>query len=255
MPSRWSVSVISHGHGASVARVLMDIHAQLGDCAHELILTLNAGEDEHFLVDLPTPLQQRLRVIRNRQPRGFAANHNTALRGTNAEFVLMADPDLSLSEPLLTALESALADPLAGIVAPRALTPEGLPEDNGRSLVTPAALLRRYLLGPARDAARLPVRGVAEVDWLAGLFLAMRADTFRSLGGFDEGYHLYCEDVDLCLRARLAGLSVRLLCDLRVTHPARRATRRQLQHLRWHAASLLRLWRSPVYHAARRLKR
>jgi N-acetylglucosaminyl-diphospho-decaprenol L-rhamnosyltransferase len=250
MSGRWTVSVISHGHGAGVARVLEDIHAQLGAALGRLVLTLNAGEDAGFVDRLPDALRARLELRRNDRPRGFGANHNAALHASDTEFVLMADPDLALPQPVFAALESALADPRVGIVAPRAMTPDGRAEDNGRRLVTPAALLHRSLFGHRRDSASLPREGTADVDWLAGLCLAMRAETFRRLGGFDEGYHLYCEDVDLCLRARAAGLSVRLLCDLQVTHPARRASRRRLQHLRWHVASLLRLWRSPVYRAA-----
>lgn len=250
MSIRWAISVVSHGHGASVARVLGDLHAQLASTSHEFILTLNAGEDAAFVSGLPEGLRARLRVIRNSRARGFGANHNAALRDRAADFVLIADPDLAVPHAIFADIEAALADPRTGIVAPLAVTTAGIPEDNGRRIVTPLNLIRRRLGGHHRDRC-MAGQGAVEVDWLAGLCLAMRGETFARLGGFDEGYYMYCEDVDLSLRARALKLNIRLLSNLSVVHPAHRRTLRDLRHLRWHVASLLRLWRSPAYRAFR----
>jgi N-acetylglucosaminyl-diphospho-decaprenol L-rhamnosyltransferase len=246
---RWTISVVSHGHGAGVARVIGDLHARLGDTPHRFVLTLNAGEDPAFIEQLPQSMRSRLRVIANARPRGFGANHNAALRDAESDFVLVADPDLTVEQPVFAILEAALSEPRCGIVAPLAQTPDGAAEDNGRALVTPVRLLRRRLLGRSRDVPRQR-EGRNDVDWLAGLFMAMRSETFRRLGGFDERYHLYCEDVDICLRARQLDLSVELLCGLRVTHQANRDSLRKPRHFLWHVQSLLRLWRSPVYREA-----
>lgn len=254
MAKHWAISVVSHGHGATVARVLGDLHAQLASTPHEFILTLNAGEDAAFVSGLPQTLRSRLQIIRNARTRGFGANHNAALRDRNADFILIADPDLSAPEPIFAGIEAALAEPRTGIVAPVAITTAGVPEDNGRSVVTPLGLIRRRFGGRHRDRCAIG-QGAVEVDWLAGLCLAMRAETFARLGGFDEHYYMYCEDVDLSLRARALDLDVLLLSDLRVVHPAHRRTLRSLQHLRWHVASLLRLWRSPAYRALRQAGR
>ncbi|MFC4252574.1 glycosyltransferase [Sinimarinibacterium flocculans] len=247
----WSVSVVSHGHGAGVARVLCDLHAQLQTTPHELTLTLNAGEDPGFIADLPSTLRSRLRVVRNTRPRGFGANHNAALLGSDAAFVLVADPDLRLHQAIFDPLANVLSAPRCGMAAPIAMDERGRIEDNGRSLVTPKQLVRRHLLG-GRGPEHGPGQGNVEVTWIAGLFIAMRAEVFRQLRGFDERYYMYCEDVDLCLRARAAGYSSLLMTDLRIEHPARRRTLRRMDHFSWHVASLSRLWRSPAYWACYR---
>jgi hypothetical protein len=251
---QWTISVVSHGHGANVSAGLLDVHGQLQDVEHRFVLTLNAGEDPAFVTQLPESIQNRLHVIRNQMPRGFAANHNAALRGCRSRYVLVADPDLRLPQPVFSALQASLEQPECGIVAPLAQTSSGNAEDNGRDLVTPAAILRRKLLGRGRD---VPANATSSrnVTWLAGLFLAMRADTFHRLNGFDERYFMYCEDVDICLRARQLGLSVNQLCDLRITHDANRGTSHSPRHFIWHSQSLLRLWRSDVYKAARAANR
>ncbi len=249
MTTPWTVSIVSHGHGAQVLSTLRALQARLGDC--RLILTLNVPDDDAFLAQAPAELQQRLEVRRNASPRGFAANHNAALADCDTEFLLIADPCLGLPQEIFPAIEARLREPGSGIVSPRACTPAGRLEDNGRALVTPAALLRHYLLREARAPSSPGTRALEPVDWLAGLFLAMRRETFERLGGFDAGYFLYCEDVDLCLRARQLGLAVELLPQLRISHAANRDTRRKWRHFLWHLGSLLRLWRSAPYRWAR----
>lgn len=250
MRALWTASIVSHGHGITVRHALVDIHTQLAAVPHRIVLTLNAGEDAAFVQALPRSLRNVLDIMHNPAPKGFGANHNAALLNADSEFVLVADPDLALPEPVFDTIESALAHPGSGIVAPLAHTPAGHPEDNGRPLPTALRLLRRKLHGRGFEQCRAGL-GAVDVDWLAGLFLAMRGETFRRLGGFDERYYLYCEDVDLCLRARAQGLRARLLTDVRIIHAARRDSARRVRHLYWHTASLLRLWRSPEWRLAR----
>ena len=247
----WTVSVVSHGHGQRALRSIAQIDRQLGERPRRLILTLNQPDEPEPTVEDPG-LAQRLQIRRNLAPQGFARNHNTALADASTDFILIADPCLDLPEPLFDQLEVHLGQAEHGIVSPQALAPSGQLEDNGRALVTPASLLRHYLLGEPRRPRSGRVSGPQPVDWLAGLFLAMRRETFMALGGFDERYFLYCEDVDLCLRARTAGLTVQLLPQLQIVHAANRDTRRKWRHLLWHIRSLLRLWRSAPYRQARR---
>jgi N-acetylglucosaminyl-diphospho-decaprenol L-rhamnosyltransferase len=71
--------------------------------------------------------------------------------------------------------------------------------------------------------------------------------------GFDEGYFMYCEDVDLCLRLRLQGLTLSK-APARVIHAGQRNSHRRLRHLMWHLRSLLRLWTSVAYREIQRTK-
>ena len=75
---------------------------------------------------------------------------------------------------------------------------------------------------------------------LAGMFMLFRSEVFRRLGGFDERYFLYYEDVDLCLRLRQLGYDVLLEPGAEALHDARRASRSSPRHLLWHARSLAR---------------
>ncbi len=76
--------------------------------------------------------------------------------------------------------------------------------------------------------------------------MAFKSTVFRELGGFDERYFMYCEDVDICLRMQLAGYSL-ARADATVIHHTQRQTLKNLKHLAWHIRSLLRLWNSAAY--------
>jgi GT2 family glycosyltransferase len=132
------------------------------------------------------------------------------------------------------------------VAAPLVHGSDGVLQDSARPLPTPWRILGKAVgLGSARD-------GPAP-DFVAGMFMLFRAEAFARLGGFDERYFLYYEDVDICCRARLAGLEVLQERSCSVTHDGVRASHRRLRYLRWHLRSMARFFRSPVYRAARRV--
>jgi GT2 family glycosyltransferase len=72
------------------------------------------------------------------------------------------------------------------------------------------------------------------------MFMLFRSAAFRKVGGFDERYFLYYEDVDLCARLRRAGYDIRVEAAVRVVHDARRDSRRSVRYMAWHLSSILR---------------
>jgi GT2 family glycosyltransferase len=77
-------------------------------------------------------------------------------------------------------------------------------------------------------------------DWVGGMFMLLRRETFAAVGGFDARYHLYYEDVDLCARLRLAGYDIRLVPSASAVHLARRQSRRNIRYFLWHLRSVIR---------------
>lgn len=239
----WSVSVVSHGHMAGVARLLTDFRQFLSLDRFELLVTLNIDEPTERIERI---WPGRLTIIRNQERRGFAANHNAALRRARGHYFAALDPELRLHGNPFDLLQEVLREPDAGIATTLVFDEHGVLADNARSVVSPRALMRRYLLRDRNAFSANPRRPV-EVDWVAGLFMTMRSDTFRRLEGFDERYFLYCEDADICLRAWNEGLRVSVVPAPVVTHVAQRQTLKRFQHFTWHCQSLLKLWSSPAY--------
>jgi N-acetylglucosaminyl-diphospho-decaprenol L-rhamnosyltransferase len=238
-----TVSVVSHGHLPMVALLLQDLVRARCDIA-EVILTLNTAADCAADTSALAPgAAWPLTVLRNPQSLGFGANHNQAFAHSSTPWFAVVNPDIRLPAG---AAANALSDPFAPLLnapgaaalrAPRVLSPQGGVEDSWRQTVTPWRLLVR-VAGVRRAAAS------AQTDWAAGMFLLLRADAYAAVGGFDERMHMYCEDMDLCLRLRDAGHSIALVADAQVVHDAQRASRKSAQHLRWHLGSLGRFWLS-----------
>jgi N-acetylglucosaminyl-diphospho-decaprenol L-rhamnosyltransferase len=239
-----TVSVVSHGQGRLVAALLED----LAGCSSvsAVVLTLNVPED---VIPCPECLQPRVRRIHNERPLGFAANHNQAFEFCETPLFAVLNPDIRLTEDPFPPLVRALETSGGGVIAPAVRNPDGCLEDSARYFPTPLRLLRKLMgLGDGRITSE--GSALQEVDWTAGMFLLFPASAFSALGGFDERFFLYYEDVDLCTRLWRSGRSVILHPGVTVIHAAQRASRRKLRYMKWHLSSMVRYfgkhaWRLP----------
>ncbi|MDB5870998.1 MAG: hypothetical protein JWQ07_440 [Ramlibacter sp.] len=231
---RITVSVVSHDHADMVAHLLAQLCDGHGGWIEHCIVTHNLGARPLQPPEQGWPF--RFTELFNSQPAGFGANHNRAFQHCSSDFFCVLNPDIELAGPQLwQALVQEAAAPGAGLAYPTLLNPDGSRQDNEREAVTPVALLRRHLL-------KQPQR---RVDWVSAAFWLVPAAVWRQLGGFDEGFFMYCEDTDFCLRLRLAGLSLRRAAAA-VVHQAMRRSRWPGRQLAWHLYSLGRLWSGPV---------
>ncbi len=242
-PARqWTVSVVSHGQAAFCSHLLDDLARLAPPTLAKVIVTVNVPESESDFKPRPGALPFAVQFLRNARPKGFGANHNQAFARSDTPYFAVLNPDLRIPRDPFPELRRRLADAAVGVVSPLVLEADGTVADHARRLLTPGDLLRRRLTAGARSR-----RGGGPPDWLAGVFLAFRAETYRALAGFDERFRLYCEDADLCVRAQLAGLRIEVADEARVVHLAQRASRRRAKYLFWHLRSLATFWGSPAY--------
>ena len=234
------ISVVSHGQGDLLDRLIADLAALPAETVRQVIVTVNRPDDAWQ----PARALPQLRVLRNERPRGFGANHNRAFRHCTQPCFAVVNPDIRLpQDPFSPLVEALAADPLCELAVPVQANALGTRETFARPVPTPWNVVARRLSAARRSAHATPARP----QWVAGAFMVWRAQRFAELGGFDERYFLYCEDVDICLRLQLAGRRFAVVEQARVLHDARRGSLRSPRHLAWHAASLLRLWSSPVF--------
>lgn len=237
------VSVVSHGHGGMVRSLLQEIADVSAGVVTRVVLTINIAEQPACSFEGAWPFLLELRF--NEQPLGFGQNHNAALRDATEDFLCVLNPDVGLggADPFSALMQSAAGAP-EGCSYPIQVDEQGRIQDSERSLPTPLALLRRRVLGQSE----------ARVDWVNAACLMFPRRLWQMIQGFDTSYHMYCEDVDLCLRVRLAGFPLKkAACTL--LHSGTRASHRKWKHLRWHVGSLLRLWNSPAYKAYKQIGR
>jgi N-acetylglucosaminyl-diphospho-decaprenol L-rhamnosyltransferase len=211
---------------------------------HELVLVAN----------LPALELPGVRVLENDRPAGFAANANRGIAETTAPFIVVCNPDTAAGPDALAVLRHfAEQHPRAGIVAPELRYPDGEWQPSRRRFPTVSGTivrrtpLRRVLGGTQRAHYGLDERPTEPVqaDWLLGAFLLLRREMLDELGGFDEGFRLYGEDIDLAYRAAKSGWERWYVPAAKVTHVHQAETDKRLltRQTLWHWRSIARFVR------------
>ncbi len=249
------VSIVSHAHGICVETLLNDLALPGNHDYISVILRLNKPENaDVYARNLPFPLE----ILCNEREQGFSANHNATFRqfaeAGSPKFYCVMNPDIRLQAGTMAALLACCErKPGTALIAPQVRAPDGRVEANARRLPAPGEIFRKGVM-------RFFGQGLREErseswDWFAGMFMLFDVTAFRSIGGFDERYFLYYEDVDICCRLRLAGLDLHYCPAVTVVHDARRGSHQNVGLFLRHLSSVVRFFSSPVYRQCRRLAR
>lgn len=240
-----SAVVVSHGHARELAESLPALVPQVD----ETLVIANLPGSADVVAD-------GVRVLENPRPHTFAANVNVGIAATSGEYVLVSNPD-AVAEPGAVSTLVAFADahPRCGIAGPQLRWPDGTWQPSRRRFPTVGGTVvrrtpLRRLRAPyetQREHYGLDERPMEPVqaDWMLGAFLLMRRTMLDELGGWDEGYRHYVEDIDLCYRAAQAGWERWYVPAARVTHDWAQVTDRRFlsRHTLWHARSMARFVR------------
>jgi N-acetylglucosaminyl-diphospho-decaprenol L-rhamnosyltransferase len=241
-----SAVVISHGHADELEQSL----PALADQVDELLVIANVPGS------LPAVLPEGTRVIENQLRLSFAANANLGAERTEHELVLIANPDAVPEAGAVAALRSFMEGrPRVGVAGPRMLYSDGTWQASRRRFPTVGATLvrrtplrlifpplrwqrRHYLLDDRPDE---PV----QADTMLGAFLLLRREMLDEIGGWDPGYRMYCEDIDLNYRAAKAGWERWYVPAAVVRHEYAAVVDKRFltRHTVWHARAMLRFLR------------
>ncbi len=211
------VVVVAFNSGHWLARAV--VSALAVDDVAKVIVVDNASSDASLLT---LPSDARLLVLKNAVNVGFAAAANRGCNTATAANVLILNPDCVLSKGDVRALMSARAQQHSvGIISAQLLNSDGsLQLQSLRRDPTPKRAIAESL-GWRTAGIHITApenSGIVEVEACSGALMLLEKSVFLALSGFDEGYFLHCEDLDLCRRARLLGLRVLVDTRVRVLH-------------------------------------
>jgi N-acetylglucosaminyl-diphospho-decaprenol L-rhamnosyltransferase len=239
-----TISIVSHDDSKKVECLLESLRAYEQASSKQIIITDDLGNE---LPELDLSPWSSLHILRNEHSYGFSHNHNRAFQLAKGSYFCILNPDVVFKEAVFTQLFRRLKALQADIIAPLIVDSRGVIQDSFRDLPTPCEVLLRRLPGYKFDYSIAKSTELIRPDWISGIFLLMRSDTYRKLGGLNEKYRLYFEDVEFCTRAQLAGLKLAVDTNVRVQHDAHHASRKKLIYLLWHIQSAVRFFTSPVY--------
>jgi N-acetylglucosaminyl-diphospho-decaprenol L-rhamnosyltransferase len=205
--------VVNYDSGNALGRCLLSLR---NNGIVDLVVVDNgSSEDSASLVDA---LEVPVKLVSPRRNLGYGAGANLGVRHSDGELLFICNPDLVVEPGAIARLVEALtARADAAVAGPKLLEPGGSVYPSGRSFPGLGDALghgfvglfwrnnpwtRRYrLLGDEQHRAR-------DADWVSGAGFLVRRDAFEAVGGFDEAYFMYVEDVDLCWRLHRAGWKV-----------------------------------------------
>jgi GT2 family glycosyltransferase len=226
-----SIVVVTYNSRDHVLECLRSLGREAGgtrDPATEyVVLDNDSGDGTADAVERTLP---HVRVVRSGENLGYARAVNRGVAATTGRHVLVSNPDCVWRAGALEALRSWLdRHPRCGIAAPRIRNPDGSLEYSARAYPDHFAFLfnrysllsrlfpgnpwtRRYLMLDWDHASP------RSVDWVSGAAMLVRRDAVLQVGGMDEAFFMFNEDVDWCRRMNQAGWSVDYVPEAEVVH-------------------------------------
>ncbi|HXZ82431.1 MAG TPA: glycosyltransferase family 2 protein [Acidimicrobiales bacterium] len=219
--------VVNYNAGSALAECV----ASLRSAGVAPVVVVDNGSEDGSLATIDTG-DSVVRIVPAGKNLGYGRAVNRGATHLATPFVLVVNPDVVVEPDAVDALARRLeAEPDVAVVGPLIRNPGGSTYPSARSFPSFTvgaghALVgmfwpdnrwtRRYRDGPSPDAGGR--RGTREVDWVSGSCALVRREAFVAVGGFDEGYFMYVEDLDLCWRLRRAGWRVLYEPAAAVTH-------------------------------------
>ncbi len=213
-----SILIVAHNSKAVLPGCLLSLAAAT-QIKHEVIVVDNASSDGTALM-IRTDFPQ-VTLVENRYNVGFAVAVNQANRLAQGRYLLLLNPDtITLSGMIDHLIDFMDVNAAVGIVAPSAVDERGKPASNTQEFHTANSLFwRSQKGGPLYWLVRHFHTDVNETAFAVyGCALLIRADLYDSLGGLDERFFLYEEDIDLCYRVHCLGFAIVKLPEIVVVH-------------------------------------
>ena len=239
-----SIIIVSWNVRDLLLQCLVALPAATGALSFEIIVVDNASNDG--TVEAVRSAFPDVRVIANNENLGFTAANNQALAVARGDFLFLLNPD---TEPRPSAIAELhrylLAHPQVGIVGPRLWYADGSLQPSRRRFPTLATLFmestvvqeylpnlslfaRYYVTDRSPDDAQT-------VDWIVGAAMCVRRQVYEQIGGLDERFFMYCEELDWCQRVVEAGWQVAYVPNAQVVHHEGRSSEQVVaaRHIRF----------------------
>lgn len=237
-----SVIIVSWNVRVLLADCLQSLKAAAESCPHECLVIDSASEDGSAA--MVAECFPEVRLFASEENIGFVHANNWGMREARGSFFLLLNPDTVVHPGALPNMLAAMEqDPRVGILGPQHLNPDGSHQSTRRRFPNPAITLLESTwlqpIAPQRLLSHYAMEdrddgGNYDVDWVQGSALLVRRELWHAIGGMDERYTMYFEEVDWCQRARQAGWRVRYHGAARITHHGGASSEQAPTRRQWH---------------------
>lgn len=225
-----SIIIVSWNVSGMLADCIKSIEYSLArsskSISAEIIVVDSASTDN--TVELIRSQFPDVKMIAEKDNVGFTRGNNIGFSTAKGRHLLLLNPDTFILDNAIEEMIDYLDNnPDVGIVGPHTLNTDGTHQSTRRRFPTPqlaffeSTWLQPYAPGRLMEnyyVADAPDNATVDVDWVQGSALMARHEVYKQLGGLDEGYVMYCEEMDWCRRARSAGWRVVYLGTSQIIH-------------------------------------
>lgn len=245
-----AVVIVNYNAGQYLERCLASLAVRRGDVAIDVLVIDNASHDgSHTAAAAAHPW---VRLICNATNVFLSPAWNQGARQTSAPYLLFLNPDAEMfAGTLADYVQMARSHPRAGIVGPMIRNPDGTVYASGRRFPSVVDATFHAMLSPfTRDnpfTRRYEMGGwdrstAREVDWVSGACMLMPREAYDAVGGFDERFPLYAEELDIATRLREIGRTVLFTPAVEILHEIGVSTGRSRSTLLLHSRSVYRYY-------------
>jgi N-acetylglucosaminyl-diphospho-decaprenol L-rhamnosyltransferase len=259
--SRWSAVVVNYESGPALTECVESLLADTSAGGPPDVVVVDNGSRDGSIARLRSCCPT-VRVVEPGANLGYAGGANRGIAATTTPVVAVCNPDLHVRAGTGAALLARLEVPGVAAAGPRIRNPDGSTYPSARVVPAHVDAVGHGLLGLLWPANPFSARyrqldadpGAArDVDWVSGAAIWLRRDALDEIGGWDDGYFMYVEDVDLCWRLGRAGWRIVYEPGGEVVHTQGLSTdARPYRMIIEHHRSLLR-FASKRWHGPRRL--
>ncbi|MGR5269847.1 glycosyltransferase family 2 protein [Vibrio astriarenae] len=247
---KFYISVISHQH-QDLVKALGTLERLASFECVSVILRDNVESEGMKLYCL----MRGIEYVANNSQFGFSRNNNLnylhamSLGMKEHDYFVLLNPDVEMSVEMITKLVEKLTQDQVNLAAPNLYLDKNQThyDDNIRRYPSLVSFVNNYLFNSRKTVVdKSNPQALPENFWASGAFLVIKAALYRKLGGFDETYYMYCEDIDFCLRANRLGEQILFMDDVHAIHYRQRSSQKFLslaffQHVKsvflYHCAS------------------
>ena len=231
-----SIVIVSYNVRDFLHQAIRSLDKARSGLKSEIIVVDNASADGS--VEMLRSRFPKVRVISNEKNLGFARANNLGLKRARGEFCLLINPDTVVQEDTLRVmLKFFKGNPEAGLAGCKILNPDGTFQlACRRSFPTPwvaftklfglAALMPKSRLFGKYNLTYLETDKTYEVDSVSGSFMMVRRKVYQQVGGLDEEFFMYGEDLDWCFRIQHSGWKIFYVPSTSIIHYKGESTRR-----------------------------
>lgn len=242
-----SIVVIEYNSLHDIDKCIAAIKQRCTGIEYEIIVSSNSCYSKERQDEILRAVPD-VRWCFNKKNGGFGYGMNQGLKIASGDCLVVMNPDVVLRGNIMDLADFLQSHKKVGAIAPQILGHDGTVQDSCRRFVTPwrffVRQLRRKLTGNELvKNEKIDYSRIQTADWVSGAFIMVKKEVYENVGGFDDGFFMYYEDVDWCTRIWKAGYQVVYYPKVQIEYEGSRSARKNKKYAKIFIQSQMRYWK------------